>query len=156
MNKPNEKQKLTISEDTKERSHTAEPQNTSKVKVKEPDIKLDKELLIGIKNLVTKVISLIENSIPSIEKISYDQGYSEGIKHLVTLAESFMVKEAGVKSFQELVDSGKTPAFWVATLVTDFISRRSVKKEKEECGKLNTPTPIPRKPSSSSMKAGSL
>ena len=51
-----------------------------------------------------------------IRRIAFD----DGVRHIVTLAETFLTKELGVASRAALVNSGKIPAWWIATLVTDF------------------------------------
>ena len=54
--------------------------------------------------------------IKSIQRIAYD----DGVRHIVTLAENFLVKELGLPSREALAKSGKIPGWWIATLVTNF------------------------------------
>ena len=49
-------------------------------------------------------------------KLAFDQG----VRHIVTLAENFLVRELKLASRDELAHSQKIPAWWIATLVTDF------------------------------------
>ena len=64
----------------------------------------------------------------AIRRIAYD----DGVLHIVTLAESFLIKELGVPGRGALVDSGKIPAWWIATLVTDFTESPKESKPFEE------------------------
>ncbi len=47
-------------------------------------------------------------------------GFEDGVRHIVTLAEDFLVKERGLPSLQPLAKSNKLPIWWIATLVTNF------------------------------------
>jgi len=46
--------------------------------------------------------------------------FDNGVRHIVTLAEDFLVKELGLPGRDALVKSGKIPAWWIAVLVTNF------------------------------------
>jgi len=52
----------------------------------------------------------------NIQRIAFD----EGVRHIVTLAENFLVKELELPNLEALAKSGKIPAWWIATLVTNF------------------------------------
>ena len=90
---------------------------------KEPDKEANKPLketipdyargyALGIENGFKLGLEKQPNS-ELLERIAFDQG----IKHIVTLAEDFLVKELKLTSRDELAVSGKIPSWWIATLV---------------------------------------
>jgi len=52
----------------------------------------------------------------SERRLAFDQG----VKHIVTLAENYLVKEMKLASRDELAHSGRIPVWWIATLMTEF------------------------------------
>jgi hypothetical protein len=47
-------------------------------------------------------------------------GFDEGVRHIVTLAEDYLVGELGLPNREALAHSGKLPPWWIATLVTSL------------------------------------
>ena len=56
---------------------------------------------------------------PDLELLQ-SQAFAQGVKHIVSLAEDFLVKELNLASRDALIESGKIPAWWIAALVTNF------------------------------------
>ena len=54
-----------------------------------------------------------------LKRLAFDQG----VKHIVTLAENFLVKELKLASRDELTVSGKIPTWWIATLTTELCEK---------------------------------
>lgn len=52
--------------------------------------------------------------------------FDQGVKHIVSLAEDFLVKQLKLASRDALAESGKIPAWWIATLVTNLSGSTSV------------------------------
>ena len=52
-----------------------------------------------------------------LKRLAFDQG----VKHIVTLAEDFLVKELKLASRDELTVSGKIPPWWIAALMANYI-----------------------------------
>jgi len=58
-------------------------------------------------------------SLESERRLAFD----EGVRHIVTLAEDFLVKELKLASRDALAKSGKIPPWWIITLVTEFCEK---------------------------------
>jgi len=58
--------------------------------------------------------------------------FDRGVKHIVTQAENYLVKELKLASRSELAQSGKIPAWWMSTLVTEFTSSEGQGVENKE------------------------
>lgn len=61
------------------------------------------------------------------KELSYEAAFADGVRHFVTLAENFLVKELKLPSREALVNSGKIPAWWMLALVTNFVDGRGKK-----------------------------
>jgi len=59
-------------------------------------------------------------------------GFDDGVRHIVTVAENFLINELGVPGREALAKSGKIPAWWIATLVTVFVESPKEPKSFEE------------------------
>ena len=59
----------------------------------------------------------IRPDIKNIQRISFDNG----VRHIVSLSESFLVKELGLPDRDRLADdSSKIPTWWLATLLKNY------------------------------------
>lgn len=54
-------------------------------------------------------------------ELSYTAAFADGVRHIVTLSENFMMTELKLPSREELVNSRKMPAWWMLALITAFI-----------------------------------
>lgn len=54
--------------------------------------------------------------------------FNHGVKHIVTLAEDFLAKELTLASRDALAESGKIPAWWISTLISEFSETPELKK----------------------------
>ena len=62
------------------------------------------------------------------KELYYESAFADGVRHIVSLAENFLVKELKLPSRDALVDSGKIPAWWMCALVTNLTDGRGEKK----------------------------
>ena len=101
---------------------TTEPQS-KKTKEKTETVAKEKEVIkvanAGFaegfeKGFKTGLDSRID--LKSIRQVAFDNG----VRHIVTLGEEFLAKELRLPSREALANSGKIPAWWIATLVTEF------------------------------------
>lgn len=51
--------------------------------------------------------------------------YLEGVKHIATLAEGFLIQELKLPDRDALSKCGKIPAWWILTLVTNFCEKEN-------------------------------
>jgi len=67
--------------------------------------------------------------IKNIQRISFDNG----VRHIVSLSENFLVKELGLSDRDRLANgSSKIPAWWLATLLENYRSS-AISVDKQEC-----------------------
>ena len=76
----------------------------------------------GKKNTLATKIAALEQSYKDLEaglseQLHYSRGFYDGRQYIVRTAEKILSNNIGCQNRQELVESGKLPAFWIATLV---------------------------------------
>lgn len=50
-------------------------------------------------------------------ELGHKEGFADGIRYIVTLAEGYLAESLELASRHALAESGKLPAWWIATLV---------------------------------------